>query len=68
MFSFLYRFEKYETDGEMFHAFAGYMTVYNYYAYPERIRPRIRLELEVGPLLLAGQCVVPVSIRNSTVL
>ena len=25
------------------YAFAGYMTVYNYYAYPDRIRPRIRL-------------------------
>ena len=24
------------------YAFVGYMTVYNYYAYPEKIRPRIR--------------------------
>jgi len=28
--------------GQSRYAFAGYMTIYNYYAYPERIRPRIR--------------------------
>lgn len=39
---FFLRFEKYVQDGECRYATAGYMTVYNYYAYPEKIRPRIR--------------------------
>lgn len=24
------------------YAVAGYMTIYNYYAYPEKVRPRVR--------------------------
>ena len=39
---FFFRFEKYREAGTTIYAFAGYMTVYNYYAYPEKIRPRIR--------------------------
>ena len=37
-----FRFEKYKSNGNPMYAFVGYMTVYNYYAYPEKIRPRIR--------------------------
>ena len=38
-----FRFEKYKkSEGDKIYAFVGYMTAYNYYAYPEKIRPRIR--------------------------
>ena len=42
LFSIIHRFEKYTSDGETMYAFVGYATVYDYFAYPERIRPRIR--------------------------
>lgn len=38
----LYRFEKYNKDGETLYATVGYMTVYNYYVYPDKTRPRVR--------------------------
>ncbi|XP_027020605.2 histone acetyltransferase type B catalytic subunit isoform X1 [Tachysurus fulvidraco] len=34
-------FEKYNKDGETLYATAGYMTVYNYYVYPDKTRPRV---------------------------
>lgn len=34
-------FEKYVTNGNTIYAIAGYATVYHYYAYPNKIRPRI---------------------------
>lgn len=37
------RYEKYTNEqSAAAYAFVGYMTVYNYFAYPEKIRPRIR--------------------------
>ncbi|MGH0122092.1 UNVERIFIED_CONTAM: hypothetical protein FKN15_013011 [Acipenser sinensis] len=35
-------FEKYNKDGETLFATVGYMTVYNYYVYPDKTRPRVR--------------------------
>ncbi|KAG7257545.1 hypothetical protein CRUP_013105 [Coryphaenoides rupestris] len=35
-------FEKYNKDGETLYATVGYMTVYNYYVYPDKTRPRVR--------------------------
>ncbi|WAR05561.1 HAT1-like protein [Mya arenaria] len=40
--SFYLLFEKYKSAGNTMYAIGGYMTVYNYYAYPSRHRPRIR--------------------------
>uniref|UniRef100_A0AAX7TSF7 Histone acetyltransferase type B catalytic subunit n=1 Tax=Astatotilapia calliptera TaxID=8154 RepID=A0AAX7TSF7_ASTCA len=34
-------FEKYNKDGETLYATVGYMTVYNYYVYPDKTRPRV---------------------------
>nr|XP_006636572.2 PREDICTED: histone acetyltransferase type B catalytic subunit [Lepisosteus oculatus] len=34
-------FEKYNKDGETLFATVGYMTVYNYYVYPDKTRPRV---------------------------
>lgn len=39
---FICRFEKYNNDGETLFATVGYMTVYNYYVYPDKTRPRVR--------------------------
>jgi len=47
-------FEKYRVDGETMYAFVGYMTVYNYYAYPARIRPRISQVLIMPPFQRHG--------------
>ncbi|PVD37263.1 hypothetical protein C0Q70_04260 [Pomacea canaliculata] len=47
-------FEKYVQDGECRYATAGYMTVYNYYAYPEKIRPRISQFLVLPPFQRQG--------------
>ncbi|XP_016319658.1 histone acetyltransferase type B catalytic subunit-like [Sinocyclocheilus anshuiensis] len=38
-------FEKYNKDGETLYATVGYMTVYNYYVYPDKTRPRVRYNL-----------------------
>ncbi|XP_052822716.1 histone acetyltransferase type B catalytic subunit [Octopus bimaculoides] len=40
--TFYLLFEKYQQNGCVCYAVVGYMTVYNYYAYLEKIRPRIR--------------------------
>uniref|UniRef100_A0A671QCW3 Histone acetyltransferase type B catalytic subunit n=1 Tax=Sinocyclocheilus anshuiensis TaxID=1608454 RepID=A0A671QCW3_9TELE len=34
-------FEKYNKDGETLYATVGYMTVYNYYVYPDKTRPLV---------------------------
>jgi len=47
-------YEKYHHDDSYRYAFVGYMTVYNYYAYPERIRPRISQVLVLPPFQRQG--------------
>lgn len=47
-------FEKYKENGNNMYAIAGYMTVYNYYAYPERIRPRISQVMILPPFQKQG--------------
>lgn len=47
-------FENYKDNGNPMYAIAGYMTVYNYYAYPERIRPRVSQVLILPPFQKQG--------------
>ncbi|CAL1528340.1 unnamed protein product [Lymnaea stagnalis] len=47
-------FERYKDGGEVQFAAAGYMTVYNFYAYPSRIRPRISQVLVLPPFQKMG--------------
>jgi len=47
-------YEKYRHDNGYRYAFVGYMTVYNYYAYPERIRPRVSQVLVLPPFQRQG--------------
>uniref|UniRef100_A0A671Q9W4 Histone acetyltransferase type B catalytic subunit n=1 Tax=Sinocyclocheilus anshuiensis TaxID=1608454 RepID=A0A671Q9W4_9TELE len=42
-------FEKYNKDGETLYATVGYMTVYNYYVYPDKTRPRVSQMLVLLP-------------------
>ncbi|XP_048835791.1 histone acetyltransferase type B catalytic subunit isoform X1 [Brienomyrus brachyistius] len=42
-------FEKYNKDGETLYATAAYMTVYNYYVYPDKTRPRVSQMLVLPP-------------------
>ncbi|XP_032821290.2 histone acetyltransferase type B catalytic subunit isoform X2 [Petromyzon marinus] len=42
-------YEKYMQDGSPRYAVAGYMTVYSYYAYPDKTRPRISQMLVLPP-------------------
>uniref|UniRef100_A0A8C9QNU4 Histone acetyltransferase type B catalytic subunit n=1 Tax=Scleropages formosus TaxID=113540 RepID=A0A8C9QNU4_SCLFO len=42
-------FEKYNKDGETLFATVGYMTVYNYYVYPDKTRPRVSQMLVLPP-------------------
>ncbi|XP_056289086.1 histone acetyltransferase type B catalytic subunit isoform X3 [Pseudoliparis swirei] len=42
-------FEKYKKDGETLYATVGYMTVYNYYVYPDKTRPRVSQMLILPP-------------------
>ncbi|XP_029559063.1 histone acetyltransferase type B catalytic subunit isoform X2 [Salmo trutta] len=42
-------FEKYNNDGETLFATVGYMTVYNYYVYPDKTRPRVSQMLILPP-------------------
>lgn len=42
-------FEKYNKDGETLYATVGYMTVYNYYVYPDKTRPRVSQMLILPP-------------------
>ena len=49
------RFEKYKSaDGKTRYAFAGYTTVYRYFAYPENQRPRISQMLILPPFQRKG--------------
>ncbi|XP_045209831.2 histone acetyltransferase type B catalytic subunit-like [Mercenaria mercenaria] len=52
--SFYLLFEKYKCNGNPMYAIAGYMTVYNYYAYPCRTRPRISQALVLPPFQKQG--------------
>lgn len=45
------RFEKYKYNGNPMYAVAGYMTIYNYYAYPEKVRPRVRYIAQLEPFV-----------------
>lgn len=47
-------FEKYKMDGKTMFAIAGYATVYQYYAYPKNIRPRISQVLVLPPFQNQG--------------
>ncbi|XP_069081434.1 histone acetyltransferase type B catalytic subunit isoform X2 [Pleurodeles waltl] len=42
-------FEKYNKDGATLFATVGYMTVYNYYVYPDKTRPRVSQTLVLPP-------------------
>ncbi|KAI7809073.1 histone acetyltransferase type B catalytic subunit, partial [Triplophysa rosa] len=46
---FFLLFEKYKKDGETLYATVGYMTVYNYYVYPDKTRPRVSQMLILPP-------------------
>lgn len=48
------RFEKYKMDGDVMYAIAGYATVYEYYAYPVNMRPRISQMLVLPPFQRRG--------------
>ncbi|CAE1300785.1 HAT1 [Acanthosepion pharaonis] len=52
--TFYLLFEKYRINGGFRYAAVGYMTVYNYYAYPEKIRPRISQVLILPPFQKQG--------------
>ncbi|KAK3106449.1 hypothetical protein FSP39_020292 [Pinctada imbricata] len=54
--NFYLLFERYKSNGNPMYAIAGYMTVYNYYAYPEKIRPRISQVLVLPPFQKQGHC------------
>ncbi|KAK3612177.1 hypothetical protein CHS0354_016563 [Potamilus streckersoni] len=52
--SFYLVFEKYRDNGNRMYAIVGYMTVYNYYAYPEKVRPRVSQVLIMPPFQRQG--------------
>jgi len=47
-------FEKRKEVGETYYSVAGYVTVYQYYAYPDKIRPRISQMLILPPFQRQG--------------
>uniref|UniRef100_A0A671QHC1 Histone acetyltransferase type B catalytic subunit n=2 Tax=Sinocyclocheilus anshuiensis TaxID=1608454 RepID=A0A671QHC1_9TELE len=49
-------FEKYNKDGETLYATVGYMTVYNYYVYPDKTRPRVSAFIYSGESARAHGC------------
>ncbi|CAG2059900.1 unnamed protein product, partial [Timema podura] len=51
---FFVMYEKYTQDGSTMYAVVGYMTVYQYYAYPKNIRPRISQMLVLPPYQRRG--------------
>ncbi|XP_069951943.1 histone acetyltransferase type B catalytic subunit isoform X2 [Cherax quadricarinatus] len=51
---FFVTYEKYLVNGNPQYAFAGYTTVYEYYAYPANIRPRISQMLILPPFQRLG--------------
>lgn len=54
---FFVLYEKYKENGNTMYAIAGYATVYEYYAYPCNIRPRIGQVLVLPPFQRQGLCV-----------
>ncbi|XP_048730537.2 histone acetyltransferase type B catalytic subunit-like [Ostrea edulis] len=53
---FFLLFEKYKCNGNPMYAVAGYMTVYNYYAYPTKVRPRVSQVLVLPSFQKMGLC------------
>ncbi|XP_066978661.1 histone acetyltransferase type B catalytic subunit isoform X1 [Macrobrachium rosenbergii] len=51
---FIVVYEKFNVNGNPQYAFAGYSTVYEYYAYPDKIRPRISQMLVLPPFQRLG--------------
>lgn len=51
---FFLMFEKYKSDAGIMYAIVGYATVYEYYAYPMNIRPRISQVLVLPPFQRRG--------------
>uniref|UniRef100_A0A1A9VNB3 Histone acetyltransferase type B catalytic subunit n=1 Tax=Glossina austeni TaxID=7395 RepID=A0A1A9VNB3_GLOAU len=53
--AFFLCYEKYKTDnGDWLYAVVGYTTVYEYYAYPQHIRPRVSQMLVLPPFQKLG--------------
>jgi histone acetyltransferase 1 len=52
--TYCYRFEKYQCDGKPRYAICGYATVYLYFAYPNKTRPRISQFLVLPPFQRKG--------------
>lgn len=50
----VFRYEKYTTDGDVMYAVAGYATVYEYFAYPQHLRPRVSQMLVLPPFQRLG--------------
>lgn len=48
------RYEKFQADGQTRYAFVGFTSVYQYYAYPDNIRPRISQMLVLPPFQRLG--------------
>lgn len=48
------RFEKFEIDGKKRHAFAGFVSTYEFYCYPDNIRPRVSQMLIIPPFQGTG--------------
>lgn len=51
---FFVTYEKYEFEGRQQYAFTGYTTIYEYYAYPANVRPRISQMLVLPPFQRMG--------------
>ncbi|KAK7086526.1 histone acetyltransferase 1 [Halocaridina rubra] len=51
---FLVTYEKFTVNGNPQYAFVGYSTVYEYYAFPDKIRPRISQMLVLPPFQRMG--------------
>ncbi|XP_065883019.1 histone acetyltransferase type B catalytic subunit-like isoform X2 [Dysidea avara] len=47
--NFYMLYEKHIENGQPFYSIVGYLTLYNYYAYPDKIRPRISQALIFPP-------------------
>nr|XP_024219590.1 histone acetyltransferase type B catalytic subunit-like [Halyomorpha halys] len=54
--NFFVVFEKYHCGDEIRYSVVGYASVYDYYAYPEHIRPRISQVLILPPYQSKGLC------------
>ncbi|KAK4323856.1 hypothetical protein Pmani_005495 [Petrolisthes manimaculis] len=51
---FFVTYEKFQADGQTRYAFVGFASVYQYYAYPDNIRPRISQMLVLPPFQRLG--------------